>query len=161
MITAPDNNMSIKYFDTPEYVQKSKKIKDQGDLAEHQAKQIESALETAVQYVKTDYTQQIETLRNEVHNQDLASKGDLFTVRNELKAEITVARNELKTDIETVRTELKTDIASVRTELKGDIKDLRYDTLKFIVWTGVSVVVSVGGMLMGILGAMAHGFHWI
>lgn len=165
MVTVAVDNMSIKYFDTLEYVQQSKKIKDQGALAEHQAKQLESALETAVQYVKTDYTQQIETLRSEIHSQDLATKGNVFTVRNELrnelKMETATVRSELKAEIASVRTELKSEIAAVRTELKSDIKDLRYDTLKFIVWTGVSVVVSVGGMLMGILGAMAHGFHWI
>lgn len=177
MITTIDNvidNMPIKYFDTIEYVRRSAEIKDPAALAEYQVKQMESAIETAVQYVSA---------RDTKNNQELATKGDLFTVeaalkndiiffrnelhnditsvRNELKGDITSVRNELKSDVSSVRhelynvrNELKSDIMAVKTELKSDIKDLRYDTLKFVIWTGIAVIVALGGMI-------SHGFHWV
>ena len=135
----PNNHMNIKYFDTLEYVQKSEEIKNPRDLAEFQVKQMESALETVTQYVKNDYTSRMKNFRSEINNRNLATKNELFEVKNELKS----------------------DIKDLRSELKGDIKNLRYETLKFVVWTGVSVIVSVGGMMIGLFTAIAHGFHWI
>ena len=63
-------------------------------------------------------------------------------------------------------------IADVKSELKHDIKNefhvdelvrkqdldlsidrLRYEMLKFTIWTGVAVVMAIAGML-------AKGFHW-
>lgn len=129
------DNMSIKYFDTLEYVKKSTEIKDPGDLAAYQIKQIELAIETAVRYVKND-------VHEDINNKQLATKGDV----NALKNDIQELRNELKGDIKDVRGEIK--------DVRGEIKDLRYDTLKFIVWTGVAVILTLGGIL-------AHGFHWI
>ena len=140
MLPNTNKNMSIKYFDTLQYVQQSKKIKDQGALAEHQAKQIEDALETAVQYVKKDYTSQIENLRGEMHGQDLASKEDLFSVQRTLKADITSVQQALKADITSVervlkaefkaetaegKSELKTEMAEFKTELKTEMAELK------------------------------------
>lgn len=54
--------MSVKYFDTLEYVRKAKELKDPEALAEYQVKQIETAIETAV---------------NQIESKDLATKKDL------------------------------------------------------------------------------------
>jgi hypothetical protein len=135
MIATTVENMAIKYLDVFEYVKGSKKIQDPGDLAEYQAKQIESAIETAVQYVKSDHA-------------GLATKGDIQTV----KAEIQTVRGEIQTvrgELQTVKGELQNEIRAV----KDDIKDLRYDTLKFVVWTGSAVLLAMTAML-------ARGFHW-
>lgn len=54
--------MSVKYFDTLEYVRKAKELKDPEALAEYQVKQIETAIEIAV---------------NQIESKDLATKKDL------------------------------------------------------------------------------------
>lgn len=147
------DNMSIKYFDTLEYVQRLEAFNVPREQASFQAKQLESALETAVQYVKHD-------IHEEIDNKELATKGDILELKMEFKGDIASLRGELKGDIASLHGELKGDIAFLRSELKGDIisldskiKDLRYDTLKFTVWTGVGVIFAVAGM-------MAKGFHW-
>lgn len=113
MVTATADNMTIKYFDTLEYVKESKRIEDRGDLAEYQVKQIEAAIERAVQYVQNDRKDLV--TKNDI--KDFATKNDIMTLQKELT-------------------------------------NLRYDTLKFIVWTGVTAVSILGGMI-------AHGFHWL
>jgi hypothetical protein len=52
-------------------------------------------------------------------------KADLREVRTELKADIHELRTELKAEIQGVRTELKAEIQGVRTELKAEIQELR------------------------------------
>ena len=71
----------------------------------------------------------------------LATKEDLYAVRNELKGDIDSMRNELKGDIASVRNELKDDIASVRKEMADlavRMEKIRADTIKwmFIFWAG-------------------------
>jgi hypothetical protein len=129
MVAATVGNMAIKYLDVFEYVKGSKKIHDPGDLAEYQAKQIESAIETAVQYVKSDHA-------------GLATKGDIQAVKNELHT----AKSELHSEIQAVKNELLV--------VKDDIKDLRYDMLKSIVWTGSTILFA----MMGMLGKGFHWF---
>lgn len=59
-----------------------------------------------------------------------------------------------------VKQEIKQEINLSDLATKGDthrielaIEKVRYDALKFTIWTGVSVVVVLTGML-------AKGFHW-
>lgn len=52
----------------------------------------------------------------------------------------------------------KTDLNLAIIGLKKDISDLRYETLKFVVWTGVGVVITLSSILGGLI---ARGFHWI
>lgn len=59
---------------------------------------------------------------------------------------MTVAALATKHDLDVAKRELELSF-------KRDIEALRYQTLKFIVWTGISVVAAVFGML-------AKGFHW-
>jgi hypothetical protein len=59
----------------------------------------------------------------------LATKSELFQVKDELRKEIHQFRDELKGDIHALRDELKGDMHVLRAELKGDIHALR-DELK-------------------------------
>lgn len=131
--------MTIKYFDTLEYVKKSKEITDPEALAAYQVKQIETAIETAVQYVKKDSSIDITQVRDEINNKNWATKNDIINLRNELKNDIISLRGELMT---------------VKSELELKIANLRFEMIKFIVWTGVGSVMLLGSM-------MAHGFHWL
>src|SRR3989338_7068035 len=119
--------------------------------------ELREATKTDIQAVKTD-----------IHELRAATQADIHELRSELKADIyelgTTLRTEFKADIYELRTELKTDIRELRTDVNGlkdttkDLVDrignLRYDTIKFVVWTGVSIVVFIGTM-------MAKGFHWL
>ena len=67
-------------------------------------------------------------------------------VKQEFKQEINYNDLSTKGDVRLV----KDDIA--RLELA--IEKVRYDALKFTVWTGVIVIFTLGGML-------AKGFHWL
>ena len=60
----------------------------------------------------------------------LATKEDLYAVRNELKGDITSVRNELKDDIASVRKEIAA--------LEVRMEKIRADTIKwmFIFWAG-------------------------
>ena len=64
-------------------------------------------------------------------------------VKQEFKQEIN--HNDLAT---------KGDIALIKKDLEIAIEKVRYDALKFTVWTGVVVIFTLGGML-------AKGFHWL
>lgn len=60
----------------------------------------------------------------QLESKDLSTKGDIYEVKQEIKM------------------------------LEVKIEQYRYDSLKFIVWTGIAVVIALGGML-------AKGFHWL
>lgn len=47
----------------------------------------------------------------------------------------------------------KHDLTETELRLQKEIEKLRYETLKFAIFTGVGVVASLGGMI-------AKGFHW-
>ncbi|AUR51924.1 hypothetical protein [Aquella oligotrophica] len=49
---------------------------------------------------------------------------------------------------------VKRDISEAELRLTAKIEQYRYDSLKFTVWTGITVVITIGGML-------AKGFHWL
>lgn len=50
----------------------------------------------------------------------------------------------------------KKDLTELATkkDLELAIEKLRYETLRFVVWTSVGVIVALGGM-------MSKGFHWL
>ena len=65
--------------------------------------------------------------------------------------------------LEQVVTEIKSeavtkkDLEMTKKDLELAIEKLRYEGFRFIVWTGVGVVVTLGGTLGSML---AKGFHW-
>lgn len=67
-----------------------------------------------------------------------------------LELVISEVKSELKKDI---KDELHFDELTTKKDLELAIEKIRYETLKFTVWTGVAVVMATAGML-------AKGFHW-
>ena len=61
---------------------------------------------------------------------------------------------EVKRDVK--HQDLATNSSIKETELRllSEIERLRYQTLKFTIWTGVGVVITLGGLI-------AKGFHWL
>ena len=126
--------MATKYFDTLGFVQKSKELGVPEPIATFQARQIEQAIAAAVTVVK-----------EELKPEESITKIDIRVIKDDvqdLKADVQV----IKEDVQTV----KADVHSL--ELK--IEQYKYDTLKFTIWTGIGVIVAIGGML-------AKGFHWV
>ena len=72
-------------------------------------------------------------------------------LKHDLKKELELEGLATKKDVEAVKQEIE-KLASKK-DLELAIEKVRYDALKFTVWTGVSVIVVLGGML-------AKGFHW-
>ena len=70
----------------------------------------------------------------------------IVEVKTELKQDI---KQELHVD-ELIRTK---DLDLAIEKVKKEIEILRYEMLKFVIWTGVAVVMATAGML-------AKGFHW-
>jgi hypothetical protein len=135
------SDMPIKYFDTLEYVRAAKRIKDPEKLAAYQVKQMEAALETVARRSAFDRRglatkKDIRALEKDIDG--IKEKLGTFATKDDLKAFAT--RNELETALKAFAT-------------KEDLKDLRYDTLKFVVWTGATILSILSGML-------AKGFHW-
>ncbi len=67
-----------------------------------------------------------------------------------LELVISDVKSELKKDL---KEELHLDELTTKKDLELAIEKIRYETLKFTVWTGVAVVTATAGML-------AKGFHW-
>ena len=54
--------------------------------------------------------------------------------------------------LEEIIAEVKGELATKK-DLELSVEKLRYETLRFVVWTGIGVVAALGGML-------AKGFRW-
>ena len=115
---------AMKHFDTLAFVKKSKELGVKEEIAEYQARQIESAIDIAVY-----------TANDEFKALELATKNDLKQVESCLKQDIKQVENNIK-------------------QLELKIEQYRYDSLKFIVWTGVGAIIFLSGLL-------AKGFHWL
>src|SRR3990167_3394138 len=120
-----------KYFDVLSYVKTSKALGVKEDLAEYQARQLAEIIDIASANTQEEFTVR-----------ELATKTDIHELRAETKTDI----HELRTDVNGLKDTTK--------DLVDRIGNLRYDTIKFVVWTGVSIVVFIGTM-------MAKGFHWL
>ncbi len=127
-----------QHFDALAFVKKSKAFGVKEELAEYQARSLEQVIDIAASNTQEEFNMR-----------ELATKMDVHEVRAEIKD----LRTELKDGINALRVEIK----DVRTELKSDMQTQKYDSLRFIVWTGVSVVVSLTGILGGLI---CKGFHW-
>ena len=119
------STLSVKHFSTVDYIKKLRAV----EFTQPQAEVFAEVMEQQTQIIH-EQQNEIEFLNTKA----TATKSDVKESELKLQKEIEVVRRE----IEVVRREIAT---------------LRYDSLKFIVWTGVGVVVILGGML-------AKGFHW-
>ena len=96
---------------------------------------------------------QLEEIIAEVKG-ELANKKDLELTKKDIELSIETVKKELQLSIETVKKDLQLSIETVKGALELSIEKLRYETLRFVVWTGIGVVAALGGML-------AKGFHWV
>jgi hypothetical protein len=142
--------MPARHFDMLDFVKKSKELGVKEDLAEYQARQFEKVIDIASAVTKEEF-----------NAHELATKTDIKQLEMELRTDIKQLEVDLKTDIKQLEADLKTNIKQLEIDLKTDIKQLevkmehyRYDSLKFTIWTGIGVIVFIGGMLV-------KGFHWI
>lgn len=55
--------------------------------------------------------------------------------------------------IEVATSTIESKDLTTKQDIELAIAHLKHDTLRFVVWTGVAVIVALGGML-------AKGFHW-
>ena len=62
-------------------------------------------------------------------------------------------KKDLKQELELEGLATKKDLDLAIEKVRAEIQQVRYDALKFTVWTGVGVVVAMAGML-------GKGFHW-
>jgi stress-induced morphogen len=97
-------------------------------------------METNTLATKSELFQVKDELRKEIHQFRDELKGDIHALRDELKGDIHALRDELKGDMHVLRAELKGDIHALRDELKGDIYRLEVrmelgfkDQLKWII----------------------------
>jgi hypothetical protein len=115
--------ITMRHFDTLNFVKRSKELGAPEALAEYQARQFEDAIDIAVTNAKYD-----------IENKELATKGDLAITRQ--------------------------DIKQVELQLQKEIAQLKHDTLKLVVWTGVLsslfVVSSLSGVLYTVAKLMLH-----
>lgn len=75
---------AIRHFDLLDYVEKSKSLGVDENIAKYQARQIEQAISIAV-----------DTARTEVENKELATKKDMAELKAELKVEIQKSKFEM------------------------------------------------------------------
>ena len=152
---------TAKQFDMLAFIHGLKERGVKEDLAEYQARQLAQVIDIATAQS-----------RGEVHSQELATKIDIKQLEVGLKSDIKQLEVDLRSDIKQLEVDLRSDIKQLEVDLKSDIKRLevdlkieikqlevkleqyRYDSLKFTVWTGIGVVVFLGGMLV-------KGFHWL
>jgi sulfate adenylyltransferase subunit 1 (EFTu-like GTPase family) len=66
--------ITMRHFDTLNFVKKSKELGASEALAEYQARQIEEAIDIAVI-----------TAKHDIENKELATKGDIAITRHEIK----------------------------------------------------------------------------
>ena len=116
--------INYRYFDAVEYIKKLRNAGATESMAEVQAQEMQHIIQDVIE-LTTERTTQI------INSKEAVTKGDLHL------------------ELEKVRSEIR----GVELKLQKEIIQLRYDSLKFIIWTGVGVVIAIGGML-------AKGFHW-
>lgn len=87
--------------------------------------------------------------QSEVHARELER------VMVALSKEREALKHDLKKELELDELATKRDLEALasKKDLELAIERIRYDALKFTIWTGVSGVIVLGGML-------AKGFHW-
>jgi hypothetical protein len=82
---------TVKYFDTHEFVKKSKELGASEELAEFQVKKIEQAIETAVTAVKEDLKNQELATKRDIKDLELATKRDI----KDLELKIAETKNQI------------------------------------------------------------------
>lgn len=163
-----------KHFDVLEFVKQSKALGVNDQLAEYQARQLENVIDIASVTSREEFnanelatkvdlkTLEVELakLGAETKQADAKLSVEIKQVEAKLSIEIKQVEAKLSIEIKELEKKLSVELKELETKLSVAIKDVdgkieryRYDTLKFIVWTGIGVVITLGGLL-------AKGFHW-
>lgn len=85
------------------------------------------------------------------------------SMRKELQFDLLATKDDVeltKKEIELAKKELDLSIAKVRSDLEISIEKVRYDMLKFVIWTGITVLVTMVSGFGALAGMIAKGFHW-
>ena len=150
-------SLSVQYehFDVLGFIDKLIKVGVERKVAEVQAKELEHLQSQNIELISnlTTTLQEQKIEIDSLKTKEPATKKDLEVTKLELQKEIKTVELTLQKEIEIVRKEIKT----VELNLQKEIEILRKDTLKFVVWTGVGVVFTLGGALGSML---AKGFGW-
>jgi hypothetical protein len=85
----------------------------------------------------------------EIMKSDLATKGDLHNLRNELKEDMHALRNEFKADMNSLKLDLKEVILSFR----DHNHKLHVECLKTIYFTGLIQLIIIIGSVLAIIRA--------
>ncbi len=106
------------------------------------------------------FAQAIKEVKEQVKSDAFASKSDVTLTEKglelsivEVRKEIALVRKDLELGLQEVRKDLELGLQEVRKE----IAILRYETLKFVIWTGIGCSVAIISAMAGML---AKGFHW-
>ena len=163
---------SILAFDTLEY---SKALQDAGMdrtlaelIAKKQSEVFENVRNPRQLVTKQDLQLEIEKVRAEVEKvrgETEKVRADLTQniekVRADLTQNIKKVRADLTQNIEKVRSDLKLDIEKLRGEFRTEIEKSRAEAAKMnhsmLKWM-IGIWASMG---LGLLLAMAKGFHWL
>ena len=152
---------SILAFDTLEY---SKALQDAGMdrtlaelIAKKQSEVFENVRNPRQLVTKQDLQLEIEKVRAEVEK----VRGETEKVRADLTQNIEKVRADLTQNIEKVRSDLKLDMEKLRGEFRTEIEKSRAEAAKMnhsmLKWM-IGIWASMG---LGLLLAMAKGFHWL
>ncbi len=87
-----------KHFDVLDYVDKSKALGVDEKVAKYQARQIEQAIDIAVNTARTD-----------IENKELATKSDIHTLRSEMQA--------VRSEMQALRSEMEAQIHKSKFEI--------------------------------------------
>lgn len=85
--------------------------------------------------------------------ENVATKGDMAELKNELKSEMTELKTELKSEMAELKTELRSEMAELMAELKSDIAGIKAQMAEL----KTDLVFRLGGLIVvctGILGVL-------
>lgn len=107
---------TVKHFDVLDFVDQSKALGVDEKVAKYQARQIEQAIEIAVDIIKQD-----------VENKELATKGDVMSMKSEI-------------------TSIKSDIALINAAIRESELKIEARLIKWVVSTGIATILALAGL---------------
>ncbi|MFN7094683.1 MAG: hypothetical protein ACK4M7_04890 [Burkholderiales bacterium] len=127
--------ITTRYFDALTFVRKSRELGVPEQIAEYQARQFEQVINIVSTEIKAE-------IKQELHADELVTKGDL-------KQQLEITKLELQKEIEVVRREIEV--------VRREIEVVRNDIKK----SEIVLLIIFGSGFLALLGVLAKGFHWI
>ena len=98
----------------------------------------------------------VETIRDS--QVELATRDELYAVRDDLRAEINKLRTEMRAEINGLRTEMRTEINKLRTEMRTELNGLRLEmrtemqeqfaTMYWRLLIGIGIIAGIFGTIV-------------